>query len=49
MADEDVLGDREIGEEPRLLVNYRDAKGTSVSGSVNVDSCPSRRIEPLSG
>ena len=36
-AHEDVLGDREVGEERRLLVDHRDAGGLGLGGRAEVD------------
>ena len=36
-AHEDVLGDREVGEEGRLLVDHRDARGLGLGGRAEVD------------
>ena len=49
-ADEDVLLDREVGEEDRLLVDDRDAGVAGVApGRSRKTCCPSTRSEPASG
>ena len=50
VADEDVLGDRQVGEQARLLVDDRDAKRAGLGRDRgSAIGSPSSRIVPLSG
>ena len=48
-AEGDVLGDGQVGEQGRLLVDRGDARGpASRAGSLPVDGLPADRAVPLS-